>query len=1068
MVLKNQRRVLIVGINFSVLLVVLMFQACGKDYGTVSLQTVGLPPKCRTGNCITSQINPDIDVVRPPTKVLFVVDNSRTMKLSQSYLANGVTTLAKDLRGFDADFYIYSTSDSHQKKIDIDGNQVDKDDKPVIAASPLKSCKWTETIDGTIVEKTGGDCPNNDKTEYTSELINLLNPSLSPDLNFRATYSESELNQASDKLAATITGVGVDGSSSETGLCSLVRSVYNDSANTMFRKGDNAAMVIMSDEDDASEVSKCLSRTTQKEAFVGRAGETQSCNPATEKCDAVDYKVDFSSVTQTTPYTELKANYQCNTVTNGSCGVNGGCTKVTYNYNNLGSKILYSCLNKVNYVVNFNSVANYSRSLNYSCFSRVPYTISFNNTPTYSQTMSYQCEQLEDGVPVATSTPKILDLNNSVAACTNGAEIVCDAPSESLAASKCTTGTRLLANSCKLKCVVGSKAEANGSFDDRDAGALGRDLITTGFSYNSNTYSNLYEWTTSGYSQYSVKSNGIVRGAADITTPAATTLAGLNSICTNGEMIDCDSSQLQQATNSCGSSSKKVVPGSCKVKCVATSTPSSVTYSDLRSDADLYDLKTTSFTDPSNSTVYSNLTDWGNARYSPKTVSSVTRSISNTTNTEKFIGANCSASNTVGVDCSASDLTWAASSLACNGKKVMLCKRKCIGEAKSLVLPNVSEDKANFCSNSDTSLKFIKPLGSTPEFSSIQDYATATINPGQTATITGCTRVGDGYTAVAQAALAKTVDSKTCAQVNIAGSFSADWTGKCVGLSPKQNGISSGSTSYSCLDKNRSVELKPALSKTFTYVPTDKENICSTPLRVGATNYNSLKEYLMSQNGRDDQPSACSATTASKTVVPAGVVSVAKSTFGWSFPKTVLADSPEANLEKAFVSRSTELFGENGFFVSAIIRDPIEDAKEANCAPLGADQSIGVKYRSLVDAASAKSTSAKGDVTSICSTDYSKALESVSHWIKENAKRTVFMPDVKEENEILSVWLFSDKTGEELRLVEGKDFEIVGNKVNFINPSIDPKGWLIKYIYWAPFGPTPTPTPTPTTPTAVE
>ncbi len=1048
MVIKNQRLFLVVGINLSVFLVVLMFQACGKDYG-VSLQSAGLPPKCRTGNCITSQINPEIDTVRPPTKILFVVDNSRTMKLSQGYLANGASSLAKDLRGFDADFYIYSTSDSHQKKSDIDGNLVDKDDKPVLAVTPIKSCKWTEKVDGKNIEKIGGDCPNTDKTEYVTEWLNLMNSSLSPNLNFRSNYTEGELNLASDNLSKAITGVGVDGSSTETGLCSLVRAVYNDSANSIFKKGDNAAMVVMSDEDDASLASKCLSRTTQKEAFVGKSAEKQACDQSKEKCDEVDYKVDFGAMTATVPYAELKADYKCETLTNGACEVNGNCTKVTYSYNNLGVKVQYSCLNKVDYTVKFNDVISYSRALNYSCFSKVPYTISFNNIPSFSQTMTYQCEQLEDGVPVATSTPKVFALNNSVAACVDGAEVACDSQTQNLASSKCATGTRLLVNSCKLKCVVGSQAVGSVVYNDTSSAAKDRDLANTAFSVGSVNYANLSDWASQNYPQYTMKANGIARGVADVTTPTPLTLTGLTSACTNGELVDCDSTQRQQASNSCGSSSKNIVSGSCKVKCVKTSTPSSVIYSDLRSDSDNYNLAVDSFTDPAGGQSYANLSFWGNAKYSPKTVNSVTRAENKTNLTEKFIGENCSVSDSVGVDCAAADLTWTASAMACNGKKVKTCKRKCVGEAKILVLESPSEDKVNFCTNTDSAFKFAKTADGAPEFTNIQDYATATINVGQTATITNCTRSGDGYSAMAQTALVKTYDNKGCAEMDTTSVFATDLATKCKLLNPKQNGITSGSVAYNCADKTKVITVKDAINNIpdYTHMPVNNENICTSSVKIGATTYSSLKQYFMTLNGREDLPN-CSPVRARKTIVPAGVVSNSKVTESWTFPKTVPAESPEANLEKAFVSRSTELFGENGFFVSAIVRDQIEDAKESSCAPLGADQSLGTKYRSLVDAASARSTGAKGDVTSICATDYSKALTSVSDWIKHNAKRTVFMPDVKEGNEILSVWLVRENTGEEMHLVEGSDYEVVGNKVNLINPAIDPKGWLIKYVYW--------------------
>jgi hypothetical protein len=81
-----------------------------------------------------------------------------------------------------------------------------------------------------------------------------------------------------------------------------------------------------------------------------------------------------------------------------------------------------------------------------------------------------------------------------------------------------------------------------------------------------------------------------------------------------------------------------------------------------------------------------------------------------------------------------------------------------------------------------------------------------------------------------------------------------------------------------------------------------------------------------------------------------------------------------------------------------------------------------------------------GEVTSICSKDYSRALANVSKWIKENARHTYFFQDLSDNDEVLSGWLEKEKTGETLELSPGIDYEIAGNKINFINSKIDPEG----------------------------
>jgi hypothetical protein len=1043
-------------INTAVFGIVIMFQACSKNYD-VQLQRVGLPPKCRDGQCKTSQINPDLDLIRPPTKVLFVVDNSRTMKLSQGYLAKGVKTLADDLHGFNADFYVYSTSDKHEKKTNFDGTKVDKDDKPVLSSTPLQSCQWTEDVDGKPIIKTGGACPKDKKITYSSEIFNLMNPSLATDLRFRSEYSAAQLNWASDQLSAAITSVGVDGSSTETGLCTLVRSVYNESANSLFKKGDNAAMVILSDENDFTSPQNCLSRVTEDETMTGQSAVTVACDPATENCGAVDYEVTFAQ--QKLPFATVSASYQCETEGAG-CGVGAeNCSKVNYSYQTLRSRVRYSCLNKVSYSISFSSKTAYSRAMDFSCFSKVPYTIQFNNAPTYARDLTYKCEQLEDGVPVAVSDLyTVADFKGNVDSCVAGSELVCDSASQTNAAGRCLAGSRILAGSCKLKCKVGSKPVDDLVFDDTDANAMGRNLITTttGFTKDGVDYLNLADWASKKYPQYTVRSNGISRGNSDSGPGpgSGSTIAGLTSACTAGELVACSESQRSSAASACGTS-KHLTPNSCNVRCVAnTSTKPAVTYDDSTIDADLRDLRSTQFTDATDGLTYANLAAYALAKYPNETASVGLPTQVSTATKEPWMNENCSEENNTGVNCGigTSDANFAAN--ACSGKKVKVCQRKCVAEdPKTISLSDLTQDKVNFCTNADANIKFTAP--NINKYSSIQAYAGAitTFSGAVVVKANSCARTAYSYSPVSQTSRTDSNSKVTC-DGNYDSVF--NWNTVCKGTNPKQNGVTPGSITYSCVDyttdptKYRDDTTRPQLVRKFdNYLPVNGEDICTQPFKVGAQTYENLIKYQQALTGRTDTP-ICKAVAGRKTVVPPGLVTLKKEKREWTFPRTIASDSPEANLEQAFLTKSTELFGDNGYFVSAIIRDSVEDAKETDCAPLGADQSLGLKYRSLVEASGARSSMAKGEVASICASDYSKSLSSVSRWIKENARRTVFFPDVGEGDEVLSVWLVNEATGEEKTLEPKIDYEIVGNKLNFINPAVDPKGWLIKYVYWEP------------------
>lgn len=921
--IKFKKQWMLYAINITAVGIVISYQACSPQKYSLELQSVGLPPKCKTGDCKTGQINPELDLHRPPTKVLFVVDNSRTMELSQKYLAEGVKTLASNLKGFDANFYIYTTTDSHKDKLDFDGNPRFTDDKPLLSSTPVKNCQWSEldSMTGATSVKTGGDCPNNQPISYSSETLYSLNNSLVTDLQLRDGDDESKIEETSRKLASAITNVGTDGSSTETGICSLVRAVYNDTANGIFKKGDNAAMVVLSDENDSSSPLSCLSRTTKEETFTGKSSEMTSCDPSTENCDTVDYEVKYNAINETKNFGKLTMDYKCQTWTAPACDLNSSCSAVVYTFQNLRKKSQYSCLTEVKYEV------------------------SYENLSTYSKTLSYQCQEYSDGVAGALSDVKsIINYSTSKSSCVDGAEVVCDAAAQSAAALKCLGNTRLAENSCKLKCVVGSKTPSSETYSDTDDAADKRDLSTASLDYI------IKDWVKTKHPDYAVKSI-LLKGV------------------------------------------------------VSTDTA------------------------------------------------------------DEFVNLNCSVANSTYLDCSSAEKSEVSKN-KCGGKSVTSCKMACKGDAKSVALVKPkTEDIINFCDNIDSLKRFgaIRtsntntvevPTGSLATYVNVQELASALIFPGQAATITNCKRTGYGASSYIAGSL-KTTDS-----VSLSSSCSSysdysskiDTTKLCDG-SGEKNGISSGSIVYHCTDEAKSVLVTAGETKKYTQTSSKAgSNLCKESFKVADVSYASLPKYLMQlPGGRSDEPASCVIKSAKKSIVPSGVISANKSERNWTFPKNIEANSSEASLENAFLTRSSELFGDNGYFLSGIIRDPKEDAKETECAPLGADQSYGDKYFQLINMIANKTKASLGDVTSICAKDYSKSLSSVSDWITSTARRSYYVPEVTGEDEILAVSLADEKSGEEKSLTLGVDYEVVGSKINFINPSIDPKGWLIKYIYWQPF-----------------
>jgi hypothetical protein len=268
-------------------------------------------------------------------------------------------------------------------------------------------------------------------------------------------------------------------------------------------------------------------------------------------------------------------------------------------------------------------------------------------------------------------------------------------------------------------------------------------------------------------------------------------------------------------------------------------------------------------------------------------------------------------------------------------------------------------------------------------------------------------------------------------------------------------------TSTAIIDDTARPRLTAVPSPLVIHNLTDGINVCSGSLPISdltynGTTYSNLREYYNAfypSRVADQIAPLCNFVSGSKLVVPAALLSSGTIKKDWSFPANVLAgsvaDQPNY-LTESFIKQSRYLFGDNGFFVSAIVRDGALKDQEAQCKNIGGEQSAGSKYIQLVTSAgSGVQNAVSGEISSICSSDYSLALSGVSKWIKETVHNTYYFPDLGAESIVLKVWL-ENKEGEIKELNEGIDYEVVGSKLTFINPAIEPKGWLIKYIEWYP------------------
>ena len=99
---------------------------------------------------------------------------------------------------------------------------------------------------------------------------------------------EAEKNQAYQ----AITQIGTNGADVEQGICTLNRTVHIEGANALFKQGDKAAFVVLSDEKDQSDINTCIVRNEDrctKKPDVPITITSNNCTGA--DCTRIDYKV---------------------------------------------------------------------------------------------------------------------------------------------------------------------------------------------------------------------------------------------------------------------------------------------------------------------------------------------------------------------------------------------------------------------------------------------------------------------------------------------------------------------------------------------------------------------------------------------------------------------------------------------------------------------------------------------------------------------------------------------------------------------------------------------------------
>lgn len=218
-----------------------VFQNCAKvNYQTLDPATA---PKVDTLGIRKITVDPTYNQVKSDMKVLFVVDDSFTMSQSQTHLANAIDSLLNPLQGHTVEFKIVSTSGVPSNEVDYTiSNKYYSDQNIEISESQLTG------LSGYFVDRHVKV-----STVNRHGLLKLYRESTS-----------SQFANLKAQIKSAIQSVGVGGSDTEEGLCATSRQIFDETASRFFKPGDKAAVVILTDENDASVFAKCSSRYRQR------------------------------------------------------------------------------------------------------------------------------------------------------------------------------------------------------------------------------------------------------------------------------------------------------------------------------------------------------------------------------------------------------------------------------------------------------------------------------------------------------------------------------------------------------------------------------------------------------------------------------------------------------------------------------------------------------------------------------------------------------------------------------------------------------------------------------------
>jgi hypothetical protein len=225
-------------------------------------------------------VDPQAEEFRPTAKLVFIVDNSSSMKDEQTLLANGISSTFDQLKGYNLDIQIYTTSS--------------KDSAELAHVSAVHVDRFREDGDGDFKPAEGLSDPNPTllNNDYRKKMILGIKSAISGGgpILLRRTMSEDEITHVKEQIVSSISQIGADGSDTESGYCTAIRAlIAREGDQAVLKAGDRVALVVISDDNDYTVNTECSAEITDLYKWVQPVMGTRSIAVTSDNLNYYSY-----------------------------------------------------------------------------------------------------------------------------------------------------------------------------------------------------------------------------------------------------------------------------------------------------------------------------------------------------------------------------------------------------------------------------------------------------------------------------------------------------------------------------------------------------------------------------------------------------------------------------------------------------------------------------------------------------------------------------------------------------------------------------------------------------------